>query len=189
MPTTTLTSGHIFPPSTVVKAYLRGSWPAHLVTPEGAPDPELIGTGEVQTVTVDATGGDFTLTFGGQTTANISESAAASAVQSALEALSTIGVGNVAVTGSAGGPYTVTFRGELKGDNVAQLTSSAAGLTGGASTVTHATSTPGVDGYVESATVASDSTLAYTTLTAGTRYYAHAQVGGVERVVAFTGSA
>ena len=138
---------------------------------------------------MDATGGTFTLTHGGQTTTAIAENAAASAVQTALEALSTIGAGNVAVTGSAGGPYTVTFRGSLKGDNVAQLTSSAASLTGGASTVTHATTTAGVDGYVESATVASDSTLAFSSLTAGTRYYAHAQVGGVERVIAFTGSA
>jgi hypothetical protein len=32
-------------------------------------------------------------------------------VQAALEALSNIGVGDVVVTGNAGGPYTVKFQG------------------------------------------------------------------------------
>ena len=54
-----------------------------------------------------ATGGTFTLTFGGQTTAAIQYNAEATAVQTALEALSTIGPGNVAVSGAAGGPYTI----------------------------------------------------------------------------------
>lgn len=101
------------------------------------------GTNEVQTVTVDATGGTFTLSFGGQTTTAIAEAAASSAVQTALQALSTIGSGNVAVTGSAGGPFTVTFQGSLANTNVALLTGSNASLTGGASTVTIAVVTAG----------------------------------------------
>jgi hypothetical protein len=56
--------------------------------------------------------GNFTLTYGGQTTANIAYNAASSAVQSALQALSGIGT-NATVSGSAGGPYTVTFSGAL----------------------------------------------------------------------------
>ncbi|MFJ1454693.1 hypothetical protein [Nocardia sp. N2S4-5] len=72
------------------------------------------------TVTVPAgtTAGTFTLTVGGQTTTGIAYNAAASAVQSALEALSTVGTGNAVVTGSAGGPYSVTLKvpGTLSGD-------------------------------------------------------------------------
>jgi hypothetical protein len=73
------------------------------------------GTTAVQTVTLSGTpsSGTFTLTFNNATTTPINYAAAASAVQSALEALSTIGTGNVTVTGSAGGPYTVTFAGQL----------------------------------------------------------------------------
>ena len=58
------------------------------------------------TWTVDLGGatGMFTLTFGGQTTAEIAYNAEATAVQTALEALPTVGAGNVAVAGAAGGP-------------------------------------------------------------------------------------
>jgi hypothetical protein len=61
------------------------------------------------TITGTPTGGTFTLTFAGQTTSGIAYNAAAAAVQTALAALSTVGVGNVTVSGSAGGPYTISF--------------------------------------------------------------------------------
>ena len=95
-------------------------------------------TNEVQTVTITGapSGGNFTLTFNGNTTANIAFNAAASAVQSALVALSGVGSGQVAVTGSNGGPYTVEFTGTLALANQPQMTASGAGLTGG--------TTPGV---------------------------------------------
>jgi hypothetical protein len=79
--------------------------------------------------------GNFTLTYKGQTTANIVYNAAASAVQSALQALSTIGAGNATVSGSNGGPYTVTFAGTLANDMTA-LTGNGTGLTGGTFAVT-----------------------------------------------------
>lgn len=67
--------------------------------------------GNVQIVALGApTAGTFTLTFNGQTTAAIAFNAAASAVQTALQALSGIG-SNVTVAGS--GPYTITFAGLL----------------------------------------------------------------------------
>jgi hypothetical protein len=87
------------------------------------------------TITGSPTGGNFTLTFDGQTTGNIAYNAAASAVQSALVALSSVGTGNVSVAGSGGGPYTVTFQGDLANTELS-LTGSGAGLTGG--------TTPGV---------------------------------------------
>lgn len=101
------------------------------------------GTNETQTVTVDATGGTFTLTFSGQTTAAIAEAATAAAVQTALEALSNIDSGDVAVTGSAGGPFTVTFTGQYAGVNVPLMTASGASLTGGASTAVVTAGTAG----------------------------------------------
>ncbi len=59
------------------------------------------GTNEIQTLglTGTPTTGTFTLTFNGQTTAGIAFNANAAAVQAALEALSTVGAGNVTVTG------------------------------------------------------------------------------------------
>lgn len=105
--------------------------------------PYAANSSEVQTVTIDATGGTFTLTFDGETTAAIAENAAAAAVQAALEALSNVNVGDVAVTGSAGGPYTVTFGGQYLGDNVPAMTADAGSLTGGAGTGVVATGTAG----------------------------------------------
>lgn len=98
-------------------------------------------TDEVQTVTEGGSGlTSFTLTFSGQTTASILAAATAAQVQAALEALSNIGAGNVKVTGSAGGPYTVSFQGALANTNVAQMTATP---TGGTGTVTVATTTAG----------------------------------------------
>lgn len=62
--------------------------------------------------------GTFTLTFGGQTTATIARNAAASAVQTALRALSTVGSGGASVALASGTPgtdavYTITFTGTL----------------------------------------------------------------------------
>jgi len=90
---------------------------------------------EIQTVTITGapTGGTFTLTFGANTTSTIAYNAAASAVQTALQALASIGSGNALVTGSNGGPYTVEFTGTLGYLAQSLLTASGAGLTGGSS--------------------------------------------------------
>ncbi len=98
---------------------------------------------EVQTLTVDATGGTFTLTFAGQTTAAIASEATAAAVEAALEALSNVAPGDVTVTGAAGGPYTITFGGDLANTNVAAITTDATALTGGAGTAVVTTGTAG----------------------------------------------
>lgn len=63
------------------------------------------------------------LTFGGNTTSNIVVLTATGAtVQAALEALASIGVGNVSVTGPAGGPWVVTFINTLGLTNVGAIT-------------------------------------------------------------------
>lgn len=99
-------------------------------------------------ITGDPTGGTFTLTYAGQTTAAIPFNATAGAVQGYLTALSNIRTGDVIASGPAGGPYEVTFTGSLRATNVAAMTASGASLTGGTSpgvtitTVTAGSSTP-----------------------------------------------
>lgn len=94
--------------------------------------------GKNQIVTLGSpSAGNFTLTYNGQTTGNIVFNAAASAVQTALQGLSTVGV-NATVQGSAGGPYTVIFAGPLLNDGLL-LTGSGAGLTGGTFSIGAAT--------------------------------------------------
>lgn len=79
------------------------------------------------------TGGTFTLTFGGQTTAPIAYNASAAAIQTALAALSSIGSGNVACSGGSvhSFPVFVTFQGTLGNAAQSLMTSNGAGLTGG----------------------------------------------------------
>lgn len=105
-----------------------------------------VAKNEIQDVTISGspTGGTFTLTYSGQTTAAIAYNATAATVQTELEALSNIGVGDVAVTGAAGGPWTVTFQGALGATDVAQMTATSS-LTGGTTPgVTVATTQQGV---------------------------------------------
>jgi len=87
---------------------------------------------EIQTVTISGapTGGTFSLLFAGQLAAGIAFNATAATVQAALQALSTIGSGNATVTGSAGGPWTVTFAGALGNLNQPLMTAINS-LTGG----------------------------------------------------------
>lgn len=107
---------------------------------------------EVQVLTVDGTptGGSFTLGYpslngGYDVTDSIAYNAAASVVEDALEEI--VGVGNVTVTGSAGGPWTVTYGGELSDMDVALPVLITNGLTGGSSpTVTPSVNTAGRNG-------------------------------------------
>ena len=91
----------------------------------------------VQVVTVNGspTGGTFTLTIGGLTTAPIAYNASGATVQAAIQALNTNAygfggspAGNATVSGS--GPYTVTF---LAGGGAALISANGAALTGGTS--------------------------------------------------------
>jgi hypothetical protein len=88
-----------------------------------------------QTVTISGTGsGDtFTLTFEGETTSAIAFDAIATTVKAGLESLVSIGAGNVDVSGNAGGPYTVEFKGAFAKREVSLLTGA---VTDGAITIT-----------------------------------------------------
>jgi hypothetical protein len=95
-------------------------------------------TDEVQTITLDgATGGTFRLRdeAGTPWTAPIAYDAAAATVETALEAI--LGAGNVAVSGSAGGPYTVTGDGDLADQDLPLLLADNDDLDGdGSATIT-----------------------------------------------------
>lgn len=102
---------------------------------------------EIQTVTITGTpaGGNFRLTYDGQQTATILYNAIAGAVQTALEALSNLDVGDVTVTGGPGPgtPYVVTFGGTLAATDVTEMTASHS-FTGGTSpNIAVSTTTPG----------------------------------------------
>lgn len=91
---------------------------------------------QVVTVTGTPTGGTFTLTYNGQTTAGIAYNASAATVQAALEALSNIGVGEAVCSGGPlGGTLgvAVDFSLTLGLQDVPQMTANPAGLTGGTS--------------------------------------------------------
>lgn len=106
---------------------------------------------EVQTITEGGSGlTSFTLTFDGETTGSIAAAATAATVQSALEALSNINVGDVTVTGSTSGPYSATFGGQYAGTNIPAMTATP---TGGSGTVTIATSTGGGSGVTDNSDV------------------------------------
>lgn len=94
-----------------------------------------------------ATGGTYTITVPQGTTAAIAYNATIAQIQAALEAVG--GVGNYLVVQTSGGPpptagvVTVTFRRALGGTAIAAVTTNVAGLTGGATTITAATSVAG----------------------------------------------
>jgi NHL repeat len=116
------------------------------------------GTSERQTITDTATGGTFTLSFAGQTTEPIAFNAPAEghssvtspssgSVGSQLEALSTIGPGNVIVKpppGSGPGVYEVIFGAQLGSTDVEQISVDPSALTGG--TAIAATAVQGISG-------------------------------------------
>jgi hypothetical protein len=90
-----------------------------------------------QTVTIGggATSGNFTLTYKGQTTANIAyaPTLTAATVQTAYQLLSTVG-SNCTVSGPNGGPYVFTYVNTLATDTTA-MTATNVSLTGGTPTI------------------------------------------------------
>jgi hypothetical protein len=111
----------------------------------GDVNPRSIATSEEQTVAVEGTptGGTFTLTFEGQTTAPIAFDATAESVQQALNPLSTIrgAGGEVTVSGGEGGPYSIYFFGGFTEKNQPQITADASGLISSGSGVVSVTTT------------------------------------------------
>lgn len=94
------------------------------------------GSSAIQSILIqNATGGTFTITYNGQTTAALAYNASAANVQNALTALSNVGVGNLTVNNNA--PYVIYFTGTLGGMAQPMLTVSSSLIgTGAAITVT-----------------------------------------------------
>lgn len=101
-------------------------------------------TAEVQSLAITGvpTGGTFTLTLAGKTTAAIAYNAAASAVQSALRLLDTPFVEGVVCSGGAlpGSPVVITFASDLA-DNDVPLMTATGSFTGGTSPAAAVTTT------------------------------------------------
>jgi YD repeat-containing protein len=83
-------------------------------------------------LTGSPTGGTFTLSFNGQTTAAIAYNASAATVQSDLQALTSIGSGNALVAGgTSSGPWTIRFAGSMAGSVEPAITANGTNLIGG----------------------------------------------------------
>jgi hypothetical protein len=116
------------------------SGPAWTVSSYSTPtrvDPSAHGVDDVQEIIARATEGVFLLEVESEQTAIIPYNATAAEVQAALEAISTVGPGNVAVMGGPGDetgskPYRVTFTGVLGSQQIVPISPfSAFGLPGG----------------------------------------------------------
>jgi hypothetical protein len=112
---------------------------------------------EVQQLTVAASGGTFTLSFREHETQPIAFNAPEATVQAELQALPSIGAGNVTVTGGPGDltgstPYVLTFAGPLAGRDTGQVSANAEQLLGGSGPqegVQDTVTTYGGSGYLE----------------------------------------
>ena len=114
---------------------------ANNLTNAATPSPAVAHTttgaaiADLQTLSIggNPTGGTFTLTFSGQTTAAIQFNATAAQVQTALTALSSIGAGNLTCASGPlpGSSVTITFTGALAPGPQPVITVGNNGLTGG----------------------------------------------------------
>ena len=118
-------------------------------------DGSLNRLNEVQRLAISCTGGSYRLSFEGQQTGPIACNAPGTdpgtpgvvdSIQEALEALSTIGPGNVSVSGAF--PSLVTFTGALGNTDVPPLVADASGLTGGLARVVVTEAVRGFGGHI-----------------------------------------
>ncbi|HEX8248968.1 MAG TPA: hypothetical protein VF599_12395 [Pyrinomonadaceae bacterium] len=123
---------------------------------------------KVVTVTINATGGTFTITVTLEgltfTTSALAWNASAATVQSALEACDWL-AGNITV-GLATLVYTLTFVNDLAKTNLPVVTTTPGALTGGTSTAAVAVTTPGANKF-HAATRSTDDALAKTSIGCG----------------------
>ena len=89
-------------------------------------------TDDVQRVSNDASGGTFTLTYDGQTTAAIAYNASAATVETDIELLSNVTAATVTGTGVAATPWIIRFDTDT-GQNI--MTADDGSLTAGTSTI------------------------------------------------------
>lgn len=120
--------------------------PVYLSSTPGKLIAEQAAVNEVQTLTESGSpsGGTFTLGFDGETTAAIAYNATGAQVATALGLLANIGVNGVSGSGSASGPFVITFASHLAGAAVPLITLATNSMTGGSSpTITIVETTAG----------------------------------------------
>lgn len=101
---------------------------------------------EVQTITIDATGGTFTVTVLGKTTTALAWNASAAVVKAAIVEAIPDATNDDFTVSKSGLVYTVTFKGRYAAKNQPAMTTGAGSLTGGAGTAVVATTTAGTPG-------------------------------------------
>lgn len=125
--------------------YLPSGLPLGKITATGLYGPYSGEDNETQTLTRTSTGGTITLEIDGEVTDAIAASAAgftAAAVQTAVDALSNVDEEHtITVSGSAGGPLTLTYGGLWADENVPEVTVDNGSATGG--TIVAATANAG----------------------------------------------
>lgn len=119
-------------------------WPLVSLEVAGGMGISEVRRNEVETITVNAAGGTFTISHGEYTTEPIPYNATSGEVQSSLEELPSIGAGNVVVYGGPGAegggtPYTVVFVGSLGEQAITPLTTDRSSLKSGETGVSLAT--------------------------------------------------
>jgi hypothetical protein len=109
---------------------------------------------ETQALTIPATAGTFTLTFGNETTDPILFDAAPSVVKAELDGLGSVGGvgGSMTVAGGPGdaggtGPYLITFGGAQANVNEPLIAVNGSSLTGGVAPASIVTTNPGAVGF------------------------------------------
>src|SRR5207248_3213654 len=100
-----------------------------------------------------ASGGTLTVSYGGQTTSALTAGISAAGFQSALEGLSSIGAGNVAVTGSTTAGFVLSLQGGLAATNIGAFTANTAQLAQNAGPISVVRTTPGAAAVNEVQTV------------------------------------
>lgn len=86
---------------------------SYATIPDEIKDVSLANEQQTITLSGNPVDGTFTITFDGETSLPIAYDASSVDMKDALEAVSTIGAGNVSVTGASGGPWVVTFISDL----------------------------------------------------------------------------
>lgn len=125
--------------------YIPAGTSVGLVTADGTYGAYNGGSSEVVTITINATGGTFTISYEGDTTGAIAWNATAATVLAALEALPSFEPGNLTVSLNTL-VYTITGAGVRSGVNLGTFTTGAGSLTGGAGTAAVAVVTQGEAG-------------------------------------------
>lgn len=149
--TSTFTEGTHYP-----SGYFPSGLPLYLNPSSGLYEPFDGSTGDTNEVITFTEGGSgltsFTATFGGQTTASIDDDVTAADFLTAIEALSTVAVGDFIATGgplnSAAITLSVNPDGPLANTNIGAFTTTPTGGTGTVDVAVTTAGTAGLDGFL-----------------------------------------